>query len=134
MTGQLRSVDSSTYDSTRTPGRVALLVVIAMAVVQVVTWLKADRAEGVVPLLILIVGLATAALMISMFGAGLIHAAKAGDRWSTDDLAGYIVLGLFAVGLAVWSGLYGHASVLALLMGAFAGILWWIRKRRVRSQ
>lgn len=124
------SVKEQKYDPTRTTARIARVGLFALAAAEVVTWLKADRAEGLLPLLVLVLGVVASPLFAIVCGTGLIHDARYGDTPSVDDLLGLTVPWALAAALAIYSGANFATFALGILMLSVAALLRVIRTDR----
>jgi hypothetical protein len=123
------------YDPTRRTGRLALAAVVTIGLVEAVTWLTSPaRADGLVPILVLILGVVASPILTLVFGSGLVHDARFGDKYPVDDLIGFGALWAVAAALAIYSGMNFTTFSLGILMLSTVALLRVIRTDRRAMQ
>jgi hypothetical protein len=115
------------HDPLRIRARVALAAVAGLAACEVMTWLLADRAEGLVPVLVQILGVIASPLLTLMFGSGLVYDAKNYISVGADDAIGVGALAVLAGALAIYSGLTWWAVSIVVLLVATAILVELLR-------
>jgi hypothetical protein len=122
------------YDPTRTTGRIGFVGLAAMGAAETVTWLNAERGEGLLPLMLLLLGVVVSPLFTVIWGGGVVHAVRFGDKPSTDDLLGLVIPWALAVALAIYSGMHFATFALGILMASTVAVLRILRSDRESAQ